>query len=369
MAIPTALLRRGAAAALLAAGLAACGESGPSTFDPAATSADVAAIDAAFASPVFASFTMADAEIDAVVGGGSSPVVVSAGALRAARTGSASAYAASLRKILVSRSGTGASAMSASVAGIPTEVAGKTFVWDATAARYVASDRPSVGDTKVRFALYAIDPLTHLVAEPVNEIGYADLSDLSSGSTGEVRIELFSGTTTTTKLVDYRVRATPSASGGTITVSGFVSNGTTQADFDLDNIVSLSESNMSVTLDYGLSVPSRDVEVDFRLILAGAFESSLNLDLDYELAGPNGEVGITGGGVDGDAEFTVRVNGDEFATITTTETTITILGADGQALTAQEQEALQRVFELFEAGYGTFADLLSPVGGMVGGDA
>jgi len=65
------------------------------------------------------------------------------------------------------------------------------------------------------------------------------------------------------------------------------------------------------------------------------------------------------------------VNGEDFATIqvttTPTTTTIEILGAGGNALTEQEREALENIFEAFEEAFDVVDDLLRPVDNLTAG--
>jgi hypothetical protein len=65
-------------------------------------------------------------------------------------------------------------------------------------------------------------------------------------------------------------------------------------------------------------------------------------------------------GADG-GTFTVKVNGDIFATITISGSTIVITGAGAEPLTPDEEQAFEAVFDSYEGSLNAFSDLLMPV--------
>jgi hypothetical protein len=207
----------------------------------------------------------------------------------------------------------------------------------------------------VRFIVYAANPISGEPVSPLQEVGYADVEVTTTTNGGSLRLELVSGGVT---YLDYTVGATldQSQTSGTVTVSGFVSNGDDRVNFDLD--MHLSESTL--TFDYNLSVPTRG---NFRLDL----EEVLNLDnstatTSLELRGPHGTVSLTGSYGTGTGSFEVEVNGDPFATITVSggsEPVIT--GADGEPLSEQEMQTLRNIYLMFLGGFDFFEDLLDPI--------
>jgi hypothetical protein len=344
--------RRSLAAAALALVLAGCKNDGasPSTFDPQGTAADMAAAQDAFASEPTASFSAAAGDISLALGG--SPLVASSAALALANPSKVSRQYA--RKI-ASLVPTGASGIQASVVAIPSEVAGKTFVWDESTDTYVVSDLSGAPSNGVRFLLYAVDPVTFRPVEPVVETGYVDVIDQSTSALANVRIKVVEANVT---YLDYQVVASATtSSSGLVTISGFAFNGTTRANFTLKHTVSES----SFSLDYELDVPSRDLSVDWTATIANISLTEVVVTLDLAVSGPNGDVRLVGtSGVEG-GTFTVKVNGDTFATITLTGSSLTITGAGGDPLTSDEEQALVMVFDSYEASLDAFSHLLMPV--------
>lgn len=341
--------------------LTACG-SEPGTFDPAATSSDVNAMTAAFESPVIQSFALAAGSVDAVA---AARAGFTLGQLETAtsRSRDAARYISRVRGVL----GSPAQGLSASSASIPPEALGKTFIYSTTEDRYVASDRTGAPGDGVRFVLYAVNPITGQIVEPLNEIGYADVVVEEGSSSASAQVTVVSGGTT---YLDYEVELSGSGSGGRILVDGFVTNGTDRADFRLDNTVVFSgDMSGQFTLDYAIEVPSRDLSFEFDMTIEGdGLTGDGTITLALELSGPNGRVDLAGTYSTATAgTLDVDVNGEDFATInitaeSTTETSIEVVGANGNALTDAEREALENIFDAFEDGFDVFEDLLRPIG-------
>jgi hypothetical protein len=358
----TSLRRAGAsrvlAAASLALALAACGESAPSTFDAAATAADVDAANAAFGSPAVASFVAMSAHMDAATGG--SAASVGALAVRGRSTdlfATSKSYAAVVRRFVPDASTPRISASVGEV--VPVAVRGKTFVYDPAQSQYVVSDRAGAPANGVRFVLYAIDPVSGQVVTPLVETGSADLTDLSSGSTTSARLQVLSGTTV---YLEYTAAGTATLSSAKVTVNGFATNGTERAEFDLVNSFTHSDAADRVSLDYGLDLTKRDVKLHYVVTLDFPSAGGEQIGIDLSLKGPNGWVDVDGQAQASGGSFAVKVNGDDFATIASTDgSTVTITGKNGQALTGDEQQALGKIWQMVNDGFEVFAVLLEPL--------
>jgi hypothetical protein len=59
--------------------------------------------------------------------------------------------------------------------------------------------------------------------------------------------------------------------------------------------------------------------------------------------------------------FTVKVNGETFATVSITTGEPVILGANGQPLTPDEEQAVLTVMDSYEGSLDSFSHLLLPV--------
>jgi hypothetical protein len=349
------------AVALVSLTLAGCGgESSPDApFNPNGTSADLEAMNSTFASPAFASFSTFSLMFDGALGG--APIISTSAAaidvrgdgaqgIRTAAARAARRLAATLIK-KETRSG-----LSASMMAVPTAVAGKTFVYDIGTASYVASDISGAPSNGVRFMLYAVDPVTFLPAEPLVETGHVDITDVSAGTTQAARVQVISGTTT---YIDYKVSASSGATSGRVTVVGFVTDGVTQANINLQSTITVSAG---LTLTYSLTMPDRDVSIKLTVSVDDVSLPESPININLSMRGPNGSVTMTGQFAETSGILNVRINGTAFATITTSGTTTTIARTDGTPLSDEELGALDGVFELQAAAFTSFDQMLAPVG-------
>ncbi len=353
--------------ALVSVALTGCGgDSGPDApFNPAGTSADLNAMNSAFASPAFASFSTFSIMFDAALGG--APIVSASVQALDVRRGLSSAErgnpkavraagkraAERMATLLQRQRRTG---FSASVAAVPAEVAGKTFVYDPGTGGYVQSDRTGAPGNGVRFIIYAVNPVTWAPAEPLTETGHVDLIDLSAGSTQAARVLVVSGGIT---YVDYTASATTTETSGRVSVIGVVTDGTIQANINLRSTFSFTEG---LTLTYSLDLPQRDVSIDLTMNESESGTTVVNLTM----SGPNGTVSMGGEFGETSGTLNVRINGDLFATIVVADGTMTITRSDGTPMAEDELVALQGVFDVQEAAFVAFDQMLAPVGTFFG---
>ena len=339
--------------------LTACGDSGPDVpFNPTGTSEDVQAVNSAFSSPVFGSFATFSVHFDATLGT-AAPVIsssaqafnfrraTSAGELRAAATRNAQRIAA----LTAATHGS----FNAAAAAIPAEVAGTTFEWDGNA--YVPTDRTGAPANGVRFLIYAVNPITFVPVEPFQEVGYVQLTDLSAGNTQAAEVVVVSGETT---YLDYTVTASGTAAGGLVTVVGYVTDGETQANVNLRSTVNESSG---LTLLYSLAVPQRDVAINLTMSTNGLDPETSVININLSMSGPNGVVSMAGQFSESGGTLTVRVNGDVYATVTSTSVGDPIItGADGQPLSDEDAGAMQNIFDMTGEAFISFDAMIMPVG-------
>jgi hypothetical protein len=329
-------------------------------FNPGGTAADIEAMNSTFTTETFNSFSTFSWMFDAALGG--SPIISNSVAamnlrakspaeMRAAAARVARRFAASARKT---------DGLSASVAAqsIPAGVAGRTFEYDPGTGTYVLSSRPLLDANKVRFILYAVDPVTYAPVVPVVETGYVELTDLTEGSTQAARIQVVSGGTT---YIDYTVTGSSGASSASITVRGYVTDGTIRANITLRSSISFTSG---LTLTYSLGVPARDVSVSLTIGMNDVTTPGSPITINMTMRGPNGTVVMSGQLTDTGGTLNIRINGDGFATITINASTTTITRTDGTPLSDVEQLALLGVFELQAGALMAFDQMLAPVGGL-----
>jgi hypothetical protein len=140
-----------------------------------------------------------------------------------------------------------------------------------------------------------------------------------------------------------------------------VTDGATQANITLRSAFSFTSG---LTLTYALSVPSRDVTVNLSVNMSDVSTPTSPITINLTMRGPNGTVTLSGQFAGTDGTFTIRINGDGFATITTTDTSITITRTDGTPLADEEYTALNGVFDLQAGAFDSFDQMMAPVGGL-----
>jgi hypothetical protein len=345
--------RVSSAATLLLLALGGCShDNGPSEFNPSGATADVNAAATAFQSPAANSYAALGTDISLALGG--SAAVVTSPALALSGTSGRERYARAVTRMLPS-----SSRIQASVAALPSSVLGKTFVWDTAGSVYVQSDLSGAPSNGVRFLLYAVNPVTLRPIAPVVEVGYVDIIDESGSSTIAVRVPVVSNGTTH---LDYAVNAGGTSASGSVTVSGYASDGTVRANFNLENTVTQTSSGITLVLDYGLDVPARNLQLDWTVTLSESGDQS-QVAVDLTIDGDNGRVNLQGTTDGGAGSFTVKVNGDLFATISyVSGGDPVITGANGHVLTAEEEETLRTVLGYYEDSFVVFLYLLAPIG-------
>ena len=373
-----------ATASLIAA---ACNSStGPQAHlsNPAQLSSDLQSVSGVLTSPTFQSF----GALRLTTG---SPVAAPtpAGALLGAapiappRT-SRQAYADAPARLQALR--TAASTLHAGISAsvIPPTVLGKTFVWDATTHKYVEdpSATPAAPANGLRIILYAIDPITEQVVEPPVAVGYVDLIDLSSGNTNSLHVILRGGTPASpgTTYADYTVSGTVTGSPATAfsaSAVGFVSNGTHTLTFNASfSATNLTTNNPDAQVDVTWSLDNPVVSVALHETVATPDANSATLTIDLsvtrgtETIRVQGTISVVVSPETVTADLTLYVNGDPYARITGTATAtsngIQIRHADGSALTPDELDALQHLFELPDRLEGAIADLFHPCEHLMG---
>jgi hypothetical protein len=310
---------------------AACGDSGPSEFDAAGMRADLEVFDELDADPTFASLGAAFTGITNEFGEGGA--ILNAAQLQnlaASRAGRASA--ASAINLFFAKGG--ASAINASLASIPPEVAGKTYVYDEGTSDWVASERAGAPATGVRFILYAVDAFGDVVT-PLVETGHIDLTDLSSG--GELRARLVAVSGGQTK-ADYSASATGDGEDGTLEIAGFIGTGEHRVVLEFDADVDSNGDDVTYALDSRLEFPGHDVVFDVSLSgTSNEVTDTYAAQLEQLIESPNGRIEMSGE-FQPETHLIIRVNGDVYATYDGDGETLT--GANGRVLTQDEQEAL-----------------------------
>ena len=334
--------------------LAACGDgTGPNDgrFDPARLMADGQALEQVLSHNVFGSVSAAAASTDPSAGGAA--LVVADAIARSARAGSADrrGVANEIARTLLARA---PELTKATV--LPPTALGKTYVYDPAAQQYVlAPTRSGAPSNGARFILYAVNPITH---QPVvtAEVGHADLIDRGGSSLNSIELQLLVVSGGVTHL-DYTLELTATPTSGELSVNGFLTDGSTRVDFEIDLRGSSGTVTTETEIDFELAIRSRDFSVEGHAEAVESVESGLaDIELLVRSGGARIRYDVTGSSTTIHAE--VYVNDRLFATITGDPAAPTVTGANGQALTEQEVQALVYLIHLADAVFAVVGALL-----------
>lgn len=263
----------------------------------------------------------------------------------------------------------------AAVSIFPSNVLGKTFVYNVELGRYeIDESQTGAPANGVRFIYYAINPVTRRPVVPLNALGYLELTDQSSAASARLGIKAVNTTgATALTLIDYFIDAsyveTTTSAKVTLAAEGKISDGTKQLDFDLSHVFSSTSGSevIDIEVNYELSVPGEGVTLRFEAdgeLTPDDEEEGVALDILMTVtAGSNTAVVDATIHADGPVDGTVAINKRNVAVIGGTVDDPTVTTPTGGNLTARELLALKRIWEAVEKVVEFGAWILSPFSG------
>jgi len=317
---------------LMACGSPTAPAAPPKLADAARTAAQLGAVGAPGATPVFLSFAALTPYFTAVDSALPSPV---ARALLVTRTLGAWRRGWSSRV---------ASAPAGVI--IPAPALGKTFVWDTLGARYVASAETGAPAGAARFDLYSITPgvFPAVPLRPLAPLGHTDLSDASTAGTSSVGVALVGPGATPFTYASYSVSRPTAGTVAQLSLGGYVSDGTTQLDVTSTATETATQSTLHVTGD----IAAQDAHMVETVTFAGL--SSTTVGLDFSLSSGSETIAATGSltvdtvALTSTGSLAVTVNGQALATITLGPQGVDVTPAPGVTLDATDRAALDALF-------------------------
>ncbi len=239
---------------------------------------------------------------------------------------------------------------------LPANYLGVTLVYHEGEEWYIPSDRTGAPENGVRIIYYAMDPVLEKPVSPLQELGYIDLTDEGTAASERLGIAIVSTSgdsdvTLADYYVDFAWEETQTSFTVNVAALGFVSDGTNQLDFDLNQSLMATEGgDLSMTMDHTLSVAQEDVSVN--LTASAGFNLTTEEIADMEATfiiehGANRVVleATVSFGETETIEGTITFNGDLVANISGDAENPTITKPDGTELTEAEVAALRRIFD------------------------
>ena len=229
---------------------------------------------------------------------------------------------------------------------------GKTFTYNNQTGRYQPSDVTGAPANGLRYLLYAVNPATHTVMLPLQQLGYVDLADKSGQGANTMGVNaVVNGST----VLSYD--ASGSISTGTLnfTAKGYVTDGTNRIDFDLSQTVS---STGNVHVDYKITIASQ-ANVAIEMILDA--KASGSASSSFLLTENGNQLEILLAGTQTSASGSVKYNGKTLASITASGSADpTFAGVAGRFLSADDLTGLLKLFRKVDQFFTGFDDMLSP---------
>jgi hypothetical protein len=234
----------------------------------------------------------------------------------------------------------------------PADLLGATLVYNPATGEYevdpTATGAPANG---IRIVLYAVDPVFHSPVEPLNAVGYLDLTDESTAAADQVGILAIIGDVT---YIDYHGSATVLTDGVTFSAVGYFSDGTTVVNFDLSQSWSSADG---FVLTYDVDVPSASTSILAELRLDPTMEMA-SYSLTVEHQGELVTLDVTGSATS--LSGTVSHNGVTVAEVSGDPDNPVFTDGNGHPLTNEQIQALGELFGSITAVISGFDVLLIP---------
>ena len=236
----------------------------------------------------------------------------------------------------------------------PADLLGKTLVFNPATEQYEVDpardgEAPSDG---LRLVLYAVDPILHLIVEPLTEVGYLQLTDEDTPAMDAVGIVAVINDLT---VLDYLASAQVTTTSITFTADGFLTDGTTVVDFLLS--VVFDQTAGSITIDYDVDVDADQAGVHLVMVFTEATQS---VDVTLTINHGSNEVVFHVTLTETSLVGSVTHNGDTVVDISGTPDQPIFTDHDGNQLTEEQLQALGEMFEAAGEVLDHFDDLLGP---------
>lgn len=254
----------------------------------------------------------------------------------------------------------------------PTEIVGRTLVWDFAQERYVVDEtRTDAPQNGVRLVHYAMNQATRTPLLPLQEIGFIDLADedVAEEERLGIRVVITTGAEDRT-LLDYVVGFTgesePAEGSLLFTAVGTLNSGTSSLDFDLSQGFTWSEAENAeeLALDYVYEAGA-GITVGLQMRATKAFQAETWGDLEFLVEINDGADVVEVDaliGIDGSLAGEIRLNGVGVVDITGSDGDAVFSHAGGGSLTQQDRNALRNLWNLMVRLLALTEGLLAPAG-------
>lgn len=240
---------------------------------------------------------------------------------------------------------------------------GKTLVYNTATDRYeIDPSRTGAPSNGTRFILYKVGANGRPVF--AEEIGYADLLD-EGANTGAAIVLRMIGVKQGTTLIDYRMRVEPQGSGGTIEVSGFLAGeNNARLDFSIDVAGTNTGGQTVIDLDFTINMALRNFQIDGTV---HGIENSPGGEGTVHLTVQHGDktLQVDMEGESGELNGAIRLNGNDFVTVTGPHTNPVFRNASGLPLNGPEVLLVLAIVDVTDDVFDMVENLLQPVDNLL----
>ncbi len=234
----------------------------------------------------------------------------------------------------------------------PVDVLGKTFEWNTANDVYEATTRSGAPATGIRIIIYTTTfggPI-----EPLQELGYLELTDESSASADQLGVLLKLGNTT---IADYAITSVSATTSQRLTAQGYITGATGSGRVDFTLMVYNDYNTGGRDFEYTVTAQAGgQVVVDFHdngndtgtgLMRISNGQNTIEITTTETLTSSSGQI---------------KFNGVVVATISQTgDGEPVIVGANGRELTQQQQDDLaEMLVGVLALMFGALFGILAP---------
>ncbi|MGE5803321.1 MAG: hypothetical protein ACM358_13835 [Gemmatimonadota bacterium] len=352
---------------------AACNKDSASPVDfenPAAVSANLASVNAAFNSDVYRSFGVATFMLDVATAPAMRPAATVLSALRPKleRTGAQAFLPGLLQAERLKALAPQLSVSAAQGAIIPDSLYGRVYEWNDTTDMYEFKGTTVSNLNGVRFILYALG-IDGTIFEPVAPIGTLDIIDQSTQSVLKLHV-LVRNTAGTTPYIDYTAEVTGTQTSAQVSASGTITNGLAQPNtktLDFDETLTVTQTGARVVATFALNDPAITVILNESLTFS---DPNLIINADFRIIQNSqtirtvGRITVNTTSGDVEADITVYVDGHPVASFNGDPSLpgTQWVDAGGQPLTLEDLNALDALFDALEHFDEAVSGLFTPLG-------
>lgn len=215
----------------------------------------------------------------------------------------------------------------------PNDVLGKTLEWDTATDRYVIGARTGAPAIGIRILIYSVNPISGMPVEPLQELGFVELTDQGTAQYEQLGVLLrILGQT----FADYSVRHVSNLASDVFTAEGRINSADLESHITFDLTYTISLSGQSLAMDVAGS--------EGTVISLSAAETQAGDEIDFSIGRGGNTIRFDGLMTVTTVDADILFNGTVVASITGNRDDPAITVTEGFELTTAQLIALGNIF-------------------------